>query len=77
MKEIIKRIIFVIVFFIILISFLGTIVSCSVQKSYKYLTFENEWGYSDKCYQDKEQRLICIVNNEILSVKQYEVNYEK
>ena len=73
MKEIIKRVIFVIVFFAILITILGTVASCSIRKGYKYLTFENEWGYSDKCYQDEEQRLICVVNNEILSVRQYEV----
>lgn len=41
---------------------------------YKYLTYENEWGYSNKCYK-QDRFLVCIAENKLIRVRQF--YYEK
>jgi Fe2+ transport system protein B len=77
MKDFLKRLIGVLVFLgIMLVVFSLTISFAKRTKSYKYLTYENEWGKSNNCHLDETQVSICEINNSVVSVKQYyEVDY--
>lgn len=38
---------------------------------YKYLTYEDTWGESKNCYIQSNQKSLCEIDNNIVSVKQY------
>lgn len=73
MKDLIKRIILSLLFIIIISIFFLSIAKCSIKENnkYRYLTYENEWGESSKCYFEDHQMLICEVNDSLLRVRQY------
>lgn len=41
------------------------------EKEYKYLTLDNEWGISNKCYLDEDQFAICNLDEESVRVRQF------
>lgn len=41
------------------------------EKEYKYLTLDNEWGISNKCYIDEDQFAICNLDEELVRVRQF------
>jgi hypothetical protein len=72
MKDISKRIVTIITLAVIAILFLSSVASCSVKiKGYKYLTYENEWGISERCYLNEVQISVCEIDSNLISVQQY------
>lgn len=73
MKNLIKRMIVVILFAIMTSLILIFIARCSIKnsKKYKYLTLDNEWGESNNCYFQDSQLLVCEIENNLIGVKQY------
>lgn len=41
------------------------------QREYKYMTLDNEWGISNKCYLDEDQFAICYLDGELVIVRQF------
>lgn len=41
------------------------------QREYKYMTLDNEWGISNRCYLDDDQFAICKLDNEWVIVRQF------
>lgn len=64
----------IVVGLIILVVFWGlfvlTIELVERTKNYKYLTYENTWGISNSCYNDKGD-LSCETENGLIRVTQY------
>lgn len=70
MKELIKRIIGVLVFFLIMLVFFSSIVRCTTNIKYKYLTYDGKWGVSNNCYEENEY-LVCVNDTELVKVMQF------
>ena len=71
MKSLIKRILvgfIVLVFIFIILLFFAKY--RSQEKEYIYVTNENKWGTSNKCYVE-EKSLICKNDSELVRVKQF------
>jgi uncharacterized membrane protein len=72
MKDFLKRLMGVLVFLGIMLVVFGLVISFAKRtKNYKYLTYENEWGTSDKCYLEENQVSVCEIEDNILSVQEY------
>ena len=71
MKSLIKRILvgfIVLVFIFIILLFFSKY--RSQEKEYIYVTNENKWGTSNKCYVE-DKNLICKDGSELVSVRQF------
>lgn len=68
-KEEMKRVI-IILFMLLILYTIANIVN-NMDISYRYLTYNDEWGYSDNCYLDNNQYAMCYVDNQIIQVKQF------
>ena len=74
MKDIIKRILVVLIFwtlFIIAMILINNFSYKEPESNYKYLTKDGEWGNSTKCYKQDKEFLVCIVDGKLIGVKQY------
>ena len=74
MKNLVKRILGVMLSVFITTVFFFIVVSCSKKektKEYSYLTIDMEWGTSNKCYIDKNQYTVCEIEGELTMVRQY------
>lgn len=73
MKEIVERILVgIIAFEIVVLAFhIAVDIFENKEKQYKYLTIENEWGISNKCYIDNDQFAVCEIDEVLTIVRQY------
>lgn len=71
MKDLCKRILAGIVVLLIVFILLYLAINFFEEKEYKYLTIENEWGISSKCFLDEDQFAICKLDDDWVIVRQY------
>lgn len=71
MKLLIKRII--IGFIVVVVSMIIFCIAVNhfKEREYKYMTLDNEWGISNKCYLDDEQFAICKLDDDWVIVRQF------
>lgn len=71
MKPLIKRILigFILVAIVLIIFYIT--VNFFKEREYKYMTLEDEWGISNRCYLDDDEFAICKINGELVIVRQF------
>lgn len=71
MKLLIKRII--IGFIVVVVSMIIFCIAVNhfKEREYKYMTLDNEWGISNKCYLDEDQFAICKLDGDWVIVRQF------
>lgn len=71
MKDLIKR--FLIGFILVVVELIVFYIAINYfqKREYKYLTLENEWGISNKCYIDNDQFAVCEIDEVLTIVRQY------
>ncbi len=67
----IKRILIGIIVLLVIMNLFNLLVNLLQEKQYKYLTRDNEWGYSNNCYLDENQFAICNLDGELVIVRQF------
>lgn len=72
MKDVYKRIMIGVIALVIVSCLFALIVELAKRTGvYKYLTYEDTWGESENCYIQINQRTLCEIGNNVVSVKQY------
>jgi hypothetical protein len=72
MKDFLKRLMGVLVFLGIMLVVFALVISFTKRtKNYRYLTYENKWGESSKCYLEENQVSVCETDNDLVSVQEY------
>lgn len=71
MKSLIKRILIGLIVVVIAMIIFYISVNYFKQREYKYMTLDNEWGLSNKCYLDEDQFAICKLDGDWVIVRQF------
>lgn len=71
MKDIAIRALIGIVLVIVVLIVFYIAVNYFEKREYKYMTLDNEWGISNKCYLDEDQFAICKLGDELVIVRQF------
>lgn len=72
MKDVYKRIMVGVIVLVIVACLFALIVELAKRTGvYKYLTYEDTWGESKNCYIQSNQKSLCEIDNNVVSVKQY------
>lgn len=71
MRSMVKRILIGFLILAIVYCVFYIAVNYFKQREYKYMTLDNEWGISNKCYLDEDQFAICKLGDELVIVRQF------
>lgn len=71
MKDLVKRFLigFILVIVVLIVFYIA--VNYFEKREYKYMTLDNEWGISNRCYLDDDEFAICKINDELVIVRQF------